>query len=251
ANNTAIAVYNSFSPSSGFGAALSNNVKINGLRRRGATHSTVDVVLTGIAGTTISNGSVKDDNNIVWNLPPSVTIGMGDSVTVTATCTSGGAVAAPAGTVSIINTPTRGWRAVTNLAAATVGCPPEKDAELRVRQAVSVANASVTPFDAVDGALAALEGVTRYRLYENDTGKTNNLGLPPHSIAAIVEGGDATRIAQTLRGKKGQGVRTFGTTTITVPDKYGNPQDISFSRPVDVPVYVSIRIDVFAGYTSL
>ncbi|MDA4741950.1 baseplate J/gp47 family protein [Enterobacter hormaechei] len=251
ANNTAITVYNSFSPSTGVGAALSNNVKINGLTRRSATNSTVDVVLSGTAGTTITNGSVKDENNIVWNLPPSVTIGVSDSVTVTATCASSGPVAALAGTVSIINTPTRGWRSVTNPAPATIGSEAEKDSELRARQSISVANASVTPFDAVDGALAAIAGVTRHKLYENDTGKTNTLGLPPHSIAAIVEGGDATGIAQTIRGKKGQGVSTFGTTTITVPDKYGNPQDISFSRPVDVPVYASIKIDVFAGYTSL
>lgn len=250
-NNTAISVYNSFSPSTGFGVALSNNVKINGLARRGATNSTVDVVLSGTAGTTITNGSVKDENNIVWNLPPSVTIGVSDSVTVTATCASSGPVAALAGTVSIINTPTRGWRSVTNPAPATIGSEAEKDSELRARQSISVANASVTPFDAVDGALAAIAGVTRHKLYENDKGTTNTLGLPPHSIAAIVEGGDATGIAQTIRGKKGQGVSTFGTTTITVPDKYGNPQNISFSRPVDVPVYASIKIDVFAGYTSL
>lgn len=251
ANNTAIAVYNSFSPSTGFGAALSSNVKINGLARRSATNSTVDVVLTGTAGTTITNGSVKDENNVIWNLPPSVTIGMSDSVTVTATCASSGAVAAQAGSVSTINTPTRGWRAVTNPAPATVGSAAEKDSELRARQTISVANPSITPFEAVDGGLAAIGGVTRHKLYENDTGTTNSLGLPPHSIAAIVEGGDVTLIAQTIRGKKGQGVRTYGTTTITVPDKYGNPQDINFSRPVDVPVYASIRINVFAGYTSL
>ncbi|MGL5969396.1 MAG: baseplate J/gp47 family protein [Kluyvera sp.] len=251
ANNTAIAVYNSFSPSTGFGAALSNNVKINGLARRSATNSTVDVVLSGTAGTTITNGSVKDENNIVWNLPPLVTIGLSDSVTVTATCARNDAVAAQAGTISIINTPTRGWRSVTNPAPAIVGSAAEKDSELRARQTISVANPSITPFEAVDGGLAAIGGVTRHKLYENDTGTTNSLGLPPHSIAAIVEGGDATQIAQTIRGKKGQGVSTFGTTTITVPDKYGNPQEINFSRPVDVPVYASIKIDVFAGYTSL
>ncbi|KAF1368539.1 baseplate J/gp47 family protein [Yokenella regensburgei] len=251
ANNAAIAVYDSFSPSTGFGAALSSNVKINGLTRRGATRSTVDVVLTGVAGTTITNGSVHDENNVIWNLPATVTIGVSDSVTVTATCADSGAVAALAGTVTTINTPTRGWRAVTNPAPATVGSAAEKDSELRARQTISVANSSVTPFDAVDGALAATAGVTRHKLYENDEEETDSLGLPPHSIAAIVEGGDATQIAQTIRGKKGQGVSTYGTTTIVVPDKYGNPHNIRFSRPVDVPVYASIKIDVFAGYTSL
>ncbi|UZQ57512.1 baseplate J/gp47 family protein [Enterobacter hormaechei] len=251
ANNTAISVYNCFSPATGYGAGLTSNVKINGIARKGATNSTVDLLLTGTAGTTITNGTVKDTNNVIWRLPASVVIGVDGTVTATATCSNSGAVAALAGTITTINTPTRGWVSVTNPAAATVGAPAETDAELRIRQGQSVALPSITPFEGVDGAIANVAGVTRHKLYENDTGTTNTLGLPPHSIAAIVEGGDATGIAQTIRGKKGQGVSTFGTTTITVPDKYGNPQEISFSRPVDVPVYASIKIDVFAGYTSL
>ncbi|MEB8564686.1 hypothetical protein ONP75_25525, partial [Salmonella enterica subsp. enterica serovar Lubbock] len=51
-------------------------------------------------------------------------------------------------------------------------------------------------------------------------------------------------------GYKGQGVRTWGKTSVTVPDKYGNPHIISFSRPTDVPVYGKITLSVFAGYTS-
>ncbi|MEA6759680.1 hypothetical protein ONK23_23475, partial [Salmonella enterica subsp. enterica serovar Muenster] len=130
-----------------------------------------------------------------------------------------GAVAAPAGTITTINTPTRGWTSVTNPAAATVGAPAETDAELRIRQGQSVAIPSITPFEGVDGAIANIAGVTRHKLYENDTGKTDGNGLPPHSISAIVDGGDVTEIARTIRGNKGQGVRTWGKTSVTVPDK--------------------------------
>ncbi|ECJ4667272.1 hypothetical protein DNZ36_22355 [Salmonella enterica subsp. diarizonae] len=250
ANNTAISVYNCFSPVTGYGAALTSNVKINGIARKGATNSTVDLLLTGTAGTTITNGTVKDTNNVIWRLPASVVIGVDGAVTVTAICSSSGAVAALAGTITTINTPTRGWTSVTNPAAATVGAPAETDAELRIRQGQSVAIPSITPFEGVDGAIANIAGVTRHKLYENDTGKTDGNGLPPHSISAIVDGGDVTEIARTIRGNKGQGVRTWGKTSITVPDKYGNPHIISFSRPTDVPVYGKITLTVFAGYTS-
>ncbi|ENR5478204.1 baseplate J/gp47 family protein [Salmonella enterica] len=250
ANNTAIAVYNCFSPATGYGAALTSNVKINGIARKGATNSTVDLLLTGTAGTTITNGTVKDTNNVIWRLPDSVVIGVGGTVTATAICSKSGAVAAPAGTITTINTPTRGWTSVTNPAAATVGAPAETDAELRIRQGQSVAIPSITPFEGVDGAIANIAGVTRHKLYENDTGKTDGNGLPPHSISAIVDGGDVTEIARTIRGNKGQGVRTWGKTSVTVPDKYGNPHIISFSRPTDVPVYGKITLKVFAGYTS-
>ncbi|MEG2567126.1 MAG: baseplate J/gp47 family protein, partial [Acinetobacter sp.] len=80
ANNTAIQVYNSFSPSTGRAAALSSNVKINGITRKMATKSTVDLTITGNAGTTITNGSVKDSNGITWLLPEIVNIGISGTV---------------------------------------------------------------------------------------------------------------------------------------------------------------------------
>ncbi|WP_370603245.1 baseplate J/gp47 family protein [Escherichia coli] len=250
ANNMAITVYNCFSPATGYGAALTSNVKINGISRKGATNSTVDLLLTGTAGTTIINGSVKDSNNVIWRLPASVVVGVDGTVMVTATCSVSGAVAALAGTITEINTPTRGWVSVTNPAAATVGTPAETDAELRIRQGQSIALPSITPFEGVDGAIANVNGVTRHKLYENDTGSTDSNGMPPHSISAIVDGGDVTEIAQTIRGNKGQGTATYGKTSVTVPDTYGNPHVISFSRSTDVPIFVAITLKVFTGYTS-
>lgn len=250
ANNTAISVYRSFSPATALGDALTSNVKINGITRRAATNSTVDLLLTGTVGTTITNGSVRDTNSVVWNLPATVVIGSDGTVVATATCANSGAVAAVAGSVNGINTPTRGWASVTNPLAATVGVAAETDAELRVRQSQSVALASLTPFDAVDGAIANVEGVTRHKLFENDQEVTDSNGLPPHSISAVVEGGDATEIANTIRSVKGQGVSTYGTTSVIVTDKYGNPYTIRFSRPIDVPVYVSITLKALTGYSS-
>lgn len=250
ANNTAIQVYNSFSPSTGIGVGLSSNVKINGIERHEATNSTVDLLLTGTAGATITNGSVKDANGVVWNLPETVSIGIDGTIVATATCANSGAVAALAGTVNKINTPTRGWSSANNPQAATVGAAAEKDSELRIRQSQSVALASITPFEAVDGAIANIKGVTRHKLYENDQDVPDANGLPPHSIAVIVEGGDATEIANTIRGVKDQGTTPYGSTIISVPDMYGSPHPVGFSRPVDVPIFVSITIEPLTGYTS-
>ncbi|MBU9819911.1 hypothetical protein J1782_08425 [Rahnella sp. BCC 1045] len=250
ANNTAIAVYNGQSPATGIGNGLSSNVKINGIYRDPANNSTVDLLITGTIGLEITNGSARDANSIIWNLPASVVIGTDGTALVTATCATAGAVAALAGTVTGINTPTRGWISVTNPNAATVGSAAETDAALRIRQAQSVALSSVTPFDALDGAIANIPGVTRHKLYENDTGAVDANGLPPHSITAVIDGGDATEIATTIQLKKGQGVTPNGTTQITVADKYGNPHVIGFNRPVPVPIYIAISLQAFTGYTS-
>lgn len=102
ANNTAIEIYNSFSPTTAQAAALSSNVKINGITRKVATNSTADLLLTGTAGTTITNGSARDKNGIIWNFPASVAIGVDGTVLVTATCANSGSVAAMAGTITTI-----------------------------------------------------------------------------------------------------------------------------------------------------
>lgn len=250
ANNTAIQVYNSFSPSTGRAAALSSNVKINGITRKMATKSTVDLTITGNAGTTITNGSVKDSNGITWLLPEIVNIGISGTVIVTATCAVNGAIAALPKTIKVINTPTRGWSSVTNDTAATVGRSAETDAELRTRQAQSVALPAITPFDALDGALANVTGVTRHKLYENDTADPDDSGMPAHSISAIVDGGDATEIARTIRNKKTPGVPTYGKIAIDIPNAYGAMQTIYFSRPTNVPIYVAVELQALTGYTS-
>lgn len=250
ANTAAIAVYRSFSPTTARSDALTSNVRINGIARKPAVNSTVDLVLNGTVGTTISNGSVKDSNNIIWDLPSTVVIDTDGRAEVTATCKVSGAVAAVTGSVSQINTPTRGWVSVTNATAAAPGRDAESDAQLRARQRQSVALPSLTTFDGLDGAIASVSGVTRHKLYENDTGDTDDNGMPAHSITAVVEGGNVTEIANTIRGKKTPGVSTFGNTSVSVNDLYGNAQIISFSRPVLVRIFVEIELRAFAGYAN-
>ncbi|MDX7085945.1 baseplate J/gp47 family protein, partial [Serratia marcescens] len=220
-NNMAIAVYNSFSPATAQGRGLASNVKINGIAVTPASRSMADVRIVGQVGVSITNGTVRDSNGITWSLPDSVVIGIDGTVTVTATCQIDGAVVAPAGTITEIGTPTRGWQSVTNPAAATAGRKVETDAELRQRQAKSVAIPSLTVLDGIMGAVAKLDGVERYRGYENDTSVEDANGLPPHSISLVVAGGDAAAIAKTIATKKTPGGGTYGTTTIDVTDKYG------------------------------
>ncbi|AIO25157.1 baseplate J/gp47 family protein [Burkholderia cepacia] len=249
-NSVTIGVYNSFSPAKAVGAALSSNVKINGIQREAPSYSSADLTVGGQAGTTISNGIAKDGNNYQWALPATVTIPPAGEITVTATCTTIGAIAAPAGTINQIGTPTRGWQSVTNASDASLGAPVETDAALRARQTVSTALPSQTVLDGIVGAVANLPGVTRYAPYENDTSATDANGIPSHSISLVIEGGDATAIANAIAVKKTPGGGTFGTTTIVTTNRYGMPVPIHFFRPTDAPVSAVVAIRVLTGYTS-
>ncbi|MBU9468665.1 baseplate J/gp47 family protein [Burkholderia multivorans] len=249
-NSVAIAIYRSFSPATAQGDALSSNVKINGIARKVASYSSADLVLIGQAGATITNGAAKDTNGVQWLLPATVEIPPSGTITVTATCATIGDVSARAGTINQIATPALGWQSVTNPADAAEGAPVEKDAVLRQRQTVSTALPSLTVLDGIIGAVANVPGVTRYVAYENDTNATDANGIPPHSISLVVEGGDATAIANAIAAKKTPGGGTFGTTTIVTTNRYGMPVPIHFFRPTDAPVSAVVAIRVLTGYTS-
>jgi uncharacterized phage protein gp47/JayE len=249
-NAAAVAIYNSFSPSTASGRALQSNVKINGITVNQATNSTVDVDIGGTVGTTITNGQVRDSNQNLWNLPANVTIPSAGTITVTATAVNVGAIRADPATVTQIATPTRGWQTVNNAAAAVPGDAIETDAELRARQILSVALPSQTVLDGMIGAVSNVPGVTRVVGLENDTNITDANGIPAYNTAFVVEGGDVNAIAPAIALKKTLGSPTFGSTSVTITNVYGQPQVIKFSRPVGVPITVAITVKALAGYSA-
>jgi uncharacterized phage protein gp47/JayE len=246
----AAAVYNSFSPLTAQADALSRNVKINGIARLIATRSQVDLRIVGQAGTIINNGQAEDTLGRKWRLPASVTIPVGGEITVTATAVELGAIAAQANTITKIATPTLGWQSVTNLSPAVEGDPVESDAELRRRQANSTMIPSLSVMEGIVGGVSSLQGVKRYRGYENDTDETDDDGIPAHSIALVVEGGDTTAIADTIAKKKTAGTGTHGTTSVVVNDQYGVPNTIKFFRPTPATISVEVSLTARAGYLS-
>lgn len=249
-NAMCVSAYEAFSPETAQGEGLSRMVKINGLARHVASTSTVDLLLGGTAGTVITNGYATDDAGNRWMLPASVTIPVEGQITVTATASDVGAVSAPAGSITGIGTPTRGWQTVTNLLAAVEGDPIETDAALRTRQASSTEIPSQTIFEGLVGAVAAIEGVTRYGGVDNDGDATDENGIPGHTFSLVIEGGDAQAIAQTIYVKKGPGAGTYGTTSEVVTDTYGVPHTIRFMRPTSVPITVELTLAALTGYTT-
>lgn len=243
-------VYASFSPLTAQGDALSRNVKINGIHRRVATYSTVDLRIIGQAGTIITNGQAKDTLEQKWNLPARVEIPTTGEITVTATAAEVGSVQAQAGTVTKIATPTLGWQSVTNPQPAVEGAAVETDAELRRRQAQSTMIPSIGPLDGLVGAVMALPGVKRARGYENDSGAPNGDGLPGHYIAVVVDGGDVQEIADTIMRKKTLGAGTHGDVECLTYDDYGVEKLIRFFRPSPVQISVQIDLRMRAGYVS-
>lgn len=251
ANDSVIAAYAQFSPATATAAGLSSVVKTNGITRLVPTNSTAVGNVVGQAGTVIYNGVVTDTSGNSWALPATVTIPTGGSVSVTVTAQTPGAIVAPAGTIDTIATPARGWQSFTSTADATPGAPTESDATLRKRQAVSTSLPALTPLGALLGALENLVGVTRVKLYDNDTSADDANGVPAHSICAVVEGGNITDIVTTIGQKKTPGGGTYGTTS----GMYADPvTGIAYTIKYYVLALTAIKVRVtgtaLTGYTT-
>lgn len=242
-------VYNDQSVKTAVGTGLSSRVKLNGLRRKTATHSTCVLTLTGMPGTTIPAGIVEDTQGRKWELPEKIRFEE-ETLETTARCRDVGAVEAPVGTITKISNPQYGWLSVTNKVPAVKGRPIETDEELRKRQSISTAIPSQNMVDSTIAGIASVAGVTRYKVYENDTNSTDENGVPGHSIAAVVEGGLDSAVAEQIYLRKGPGCGTHGTTTATYINSDGLKNEIRFFRPTYQEVAVKVTIKKYAIFTT-
>ena len=243
-------VNNAFSPATAIGTSLDQVVLLNGITRKTGTQSTADLDIVGVEGTTITNGFALDVNGNRWELPTPVVIPASGTITVVGTCETIGAIEATAGAINAIATPQLGWSSVNNPSDAIVGSELETDEQLRERQRISTEMPAVGPVQSLTASLLQIDGVSRVRVYNNDTNATDSNGIPAHSIAAIVEGGDNQDIADTIYAKKGMGCGMFGAISVLVIDPYGFSQDYVFDRPIIQQIYIDVDIEAFPNFNA-
>jgi len=245
-------IYENRSPKTAIGSALDSIIKINGMKRKVKTKSTCDILITGIPKTQIVYGIAEDIQGIKWDLPEKVMIPESGSIKVTATCQEFDHTAA-ANEICKIGTPTAGWESVINEQDAIKGQVFETDGNLRARQNISTCKPSKTVLEGTIGGIAEISGVIRQRVYENFDSVPDENGIPGHSIAAVVEGGDNKEIAEEIYLRKTPGTGTYGTEKIavTILDCYGKEEEsiISFFRPVYKDIFVTVKIKALYGYT--
>lgn len=143
--------------------------------------------------------------------------------------------------VTFINTNYDGWFSVSNESETYVGRDYETASEVRQRYASAVFKNSVGMVESIKAALMELQDVTSVTIYENRTDETVD-GLKPHSFQAIVFGGDEEAIARTILSVAPLGIDTNGDICVRVEDTEGASQNICFSRPHEVPIYVKVII---------
>ncbi len=243
----AAAVYSAQNPDTASDFSLDGVSALTGTNRAPATKGTVTLTVNIDPGT-LPAGSIAEvdgDPTNRWVTTEDVTNGGGGAADfdVEAEAENAGNIAANAGTITKISTPVIGWNTVTNALDADPGTEIDTDAQLRVRREAELSQAGTGTLPAIRADLLGVDDVEAVSVFHNPTDyQVGN--LPPHSVEAVVLGGDDQDILDQLFESVGAGIQTYGTTTGTVNDGQGNTLDFAFSRPTDVDIWLEIDINV-------
>ena len=241
-------VYNSRNPAYAQGQQLDLLLPQYGITRRGATKSTVTLTLTASSRITVAKGTkFGDTSGRLWSTSAAVYIGNSGTATVAASCDTPGPIFAAAGTVTVMVRAISGLISVTNRAGSSIGLNAETDAEVRAKIAAAMAGKGTTTWEALEAGLKQIDNVRMVHVAVNDTGTTDDRGIPPHAIACVVLGGNQTSIAQTIWGLKAPGIPTHGSTLVMFTDEIGS-HTVGFSRPVSKLTYFNVALKRLEGF---
>lgn len=239
-------IYTASTREGAVGVQLDHIGLLTGTARRAATNTKVMVTCLGDNGTVITEGSVVSIPSVGTRFfnPDPGTISSG-TVTIEFEAVDTGPLAAPAGTLTQIDTPLAGWNSSSNaLDEFTLGTDIETDAAYRVRQVSELRGQGDNTTAAIRAKVGALENVSGVFVFENDHDLTDVNNVPPHSFEVVVVGGDDAEIAQVIADEKPTGIGTYGSTTESATDANGFSVDISFSRAATLNIYVICNITV-------
>ena len=123
----------------------------------------------------------------------------------------------------------------------------EDDATVRKRISNSLAARGAGSLDAIQSAVAACQWVRSAKVYENDTSSTDANGIPAHSIAAVIYGGNAPAVAQAIYETKAPGIGTYGSAYEDIVDENGNTHRINYSRTTSRRIFAYMIIRRLPG----
>jgi uncharacterized phage protein gp47/JayE len=250
-------VYQSAYPDTASGQSLSYVSALTGAIRLAATKASLFVYIEGTVGTTVPAGTQvypDGDPDSLFVITADVVIaehGTPDWVETTMEAvTAGTATTAAAGDILIIATPVAGVNSFDPSGSTpfTPGTDEETDSELRIRRENTLALAGASTVDAIRAEMLNVPGVDICTVFENPTGITDPIGIPPYAIEVLVSNETGTPYTQPdvvaeILLRKPAGTATYGGIgPTTATDSAGNDYDIYYSEPVDVRAYVAVTL---------
>lgn len=159
-----------------------------------------------------------------------------------------GDIVIPNGVITKIVKTVAGLQAVENVGSYVAGRLTETDVEMRQSYIDKIYSRSFAMLESIKSAiLENVQGVLSVAPYENDTNETDSMGRPPHSVEIVVDGGNATEIAQQILNTKAGGISTYGDVETVLHGVYGEDITVRFNRPAYVYVWFQVGVTLNAN----
>lgn len=255
-DETLAEAYASKDPNKATGVDLDILSSLTGTKRSQGTFSTVPLSFTGVPGASVLADAIVESEatGSRWVIPQTYTIPPSGVAVVPARATEIGQIQAEPNTITRIITTMTGITAVSNAESATPGTGVENNSSLRLKRQAAVGRPGNNQVSSMLGELYAVGGVRRVRIYENPTGSAtvdpvfNPHGLPAHSTATLVDGGEDYDVAYAQYVKKNPGsfmASTGDPVEVLITDEQypTNQQTMRFNRPdyVDMVINIGLR----------
>lgn len=234
------------------GEWLDQRVAYAGLLRKTAKFSTANgVTFHGNKGVKIhKNTELKDKKGNFWQTDSEIVLGTNGSAVVNITAKESGEIELKSQSELELSEIILGIDRVVTTQDAKVGSDAESDAELLKRFMLSHAINNNDERMGLEAYLLNLKGVTQCKILENYTSQTDDNGIPPHSINAIVLGGNDIEIAEAILRKKIGGCGIYGSKIVEI-DFLNQKRIVNFDRPIIVNPKITITLKRIENYKDI
>ena len=140
-----------------------------------------------------------------------------------------------------INPTPGGFVDMTNLTAFTDGSDVESDNEYKIRATTSINEGRSTRPAVLSALLNKVEGIEKVRIFNNNTDKTNSLGIPKYRFMVVCYGGGTAEISQVLYDTIAVSNNTYGDTFHDITTEDDQVERIWHTKAKARPLEMRVR----------
>lgn len=152
-----------------------------------------------------------------------------------------GPISRDAHTVRSIAPTPGGFVSMDNLTAFVDGSDVESDNEYRLRATTLVNSGKATRPAILAALLNGVEGIEKVRIFNNNTGTTNSLGIPPYRFMTVCYGGSTEQISQVLYTTIAASNNTYGSVFFDIDTEDEQVERIYHSKATIRELAVRVR----------
>ncbi len=152
-----------------------------------------------------------------------------------------GVLSRDAHSVRTISPTPEGFVDMDNLSDFIAGADVESDNEYRIRATISMNDGRATRPAIISALLNRVEGIEKVRIFNNNTDKTNGLGIPPYRFMVVCYGGCTAEISRVLYDFIAMSNNTYGSTFYDITTEDDQVERIWHTKAVARNLEVRVR----------